>query len=539
MLSNADRRVWRESVPSRVIGTLICRLFFVLLLAIFVRSAAAESIQLERQGGIYMVRVRINDAIIIPFVLDSGASEVQIPDDVFSVLRRTGTISQSDFIGTGTYVLADGSATSSDRYVLHKMSVGDHVISDVVANVVSAKGNPLLGQSFLSRLPGWAIDNAQHALVFNGAGVAPAPDRAPRPSEHDLRAPGPEQSIAIALVGPLTGSIAAFGEQMKRGGEMAVADVNAKGGVLGKKLELILADDACDPKQAVAAANDVVGKKVVFVAGHFCSSSSIAASAVYNEAGVLQMTPASSNPVLTDDAAKKGWNYVFRACGRDDAQGAVAGKYLADHYKGKHVAIVHDKTAYGKGIADETTKAMNAAGLKEVMYEAITQGDKDFSALVSKMKQANIDVIYFGGYQTEGGLIVRQMRDQGFKAQFIGADALSAEEFWKITGPAGEGAMMTFPPDPRKVPAAKAVVNNFIAQKYNPEGYTLYTYAAVQAFAAAADKAKSVKVDDLSKSLHCMTIATVIGPLTWDKKGDVIDPKYVFYVWKRGTFAEM
>ncbi len=347
------------------------------------------------------------------------------------------------------------------------------------------------------------------------------------------------QNIPIAVVGPLTGSNAALGEQMKRGAEMAVSDINAKGGVLGKKLDLNIADDACDPKQAVAAANDVVGKKVVFVAGHYCSSSSIPASAVYNEAGVLQMTPASTNPALTDDAAKKGWINVFRSCGRDDAQGAVAGKYLADHYKGKHVAVIHDKTAYGKGIADETMKAMNKAGLKETMYEAITQGDKDFSALVSKMKQANIDVIYFGGYQTEGGLIVRQMRDQGLKAQFIGADALVTEEFWKITGPAGEGTLMTFPPDPRKVPAAKAVVDTFTAQGYNPEGYTLYTYAAIQAFAAAADKAKSLKVDDLSKALHSMTVPTVVGPLTWDKKGDITDPKYVFYIWKNGIYAEM
>src|SRR6266480_4075366 len=183
------------------------------------------------------------------------------------------------------------------------------------------------------------------------------------------------QNIPIAVVGPITGSNAALGEQMKRGAEMAVADINAKGGVLGRKLDLIIADDACDPKQAVAAANDVVGKKVVFVDGHYCSSASIPASAVYNEAGVLQMTPASTNPALTDDAAKKGWSNVFRACGRDDAQGGVAGKYLADHFKGKRVAIVHDKTAYGKGIADETKKAMNAAALTEAMYEAITAGD--------------------------------------------------------------------------------------------------------------------------------------------------------------------
>src|SRR6201997_1711192 len=347
------------------------------------------------------------------------------------------------------------------------------------------------------------------------------------------------QDIPIAVVGPVTGSNAALGEQMTHGAKMAVADINAKGGVLGKKLDLIIADDACDPKQAVAAANDVVGKKVVFVAGHYCSSASIPASAVYNEAGVLQMTPASTTPALTDDAAKKGWNNVFRACGRDDAQGAVAGKYLADHYKGKHVAIVHDKTAYGKGIADETMKAMNKAGLKETMYEAITQGDKDFTALISKMKQEKIDVIYFGGYQTEGGLIVRQARDQGLQAQFIGADALVTEEFWKITGPSGEGTLMTFPPDPRNVPSAKAVVDKFKAQGYDPEGYTLYTYAAIQAFAAAADKAKSLKVDDLSKALKSTTVDTVIGPLSWDKKGDVTNPQYVFYIWKNGTYTEM
>jgi branched-chain amino acid transport system substrate-binding protein len=347
------------------------------------------------------------------------------------------------------------------------------------------------------------------------------------------------QDIKIAVVGPITGSTAALGEQMKRGAEMAVKDINAKGGVLGKKLDLILADDACDPKQAVAAANDVVGKGVVFVAGHYCSSASIPASAVYNEAGVLQMTPASTNTALTDDAAKKGWNNVFRISGRDDTQGAFAGKYLADHYKGKRVAIVHDETVYGKEIADETMKAMNAAGLKQTMYEAVTQGDKDFSALISKMKEANIDVIYYGGYATEAGLIVRQARDEGLKAAFIATGALVGAEYWKITGAAGDGTLMTSHPDARNALAAWVVVDKFKAEGYDPEGRTLYTYAAIQAFAQAAEKAKSLNVDDLSKALHSMTAHTVVGPLTWDRKGDVIDSKFVFYVWKNGTYAEM
>ena len=139
------------------------------------------------------------------------------------------------------------------------------------------------------------------------------------------------QDIRIGVVGPITGSAAALGEQMKRGAGMAVKDINTKGGALGKKLDLMLADDACDPKQAGAAANDVVGKGVVFVAGHACSAASIPASAVYHQARVLQMTPASTDPALTDDAAKAGWNNVFRSCGRGDAEAAVAGKYLAYH----------------------------------------------------------------------------------------------------------------------------------------------------------------------------------------------------------------
>jgi branched-chain amino acid transport system substrate-binding protein len=347
------------------------------------------------------------------------------------------------------------------------------------------------------------------------------------------------QDINVATVGPMTGQYAAFGEQMKRGADMAAKDINAKGGVLGKKLNLLVGDDACDPKQAVSVANQMANSQVAFVAGHYCSGSSIPASAVYAENGILQITPASTNPKLTDDAAEKGWDNVFRVCGRDDAQGRVAGKYIADHYKGKPIAILNDKSAYGKGLADETKKALNAAGVKEAMYETINQGDKDFSALISKMKQANVAVMYLGGYHTEAGLLVRQAREQGLNAQLISGDALVTEEFWKITGPAGEGTLMTFAPDPRQLPSAKAVLEEFKKTGYDPEGYTLYTYAAMQVFAEAAGKAKSVKVDDLAKTLRGNKFDTVIGNIGFDKKGDVIGPDYVFFVWHDGKYSEI
>ena len=347
------------------------------------------------------------------------------------------------------------------------------------------------------------------------------------------------QDIVIASVGPMTGQYAAFGEQLKRGAEMAVENINAKGGVLGRKLKLEIGDDACVPMQAVAVANQLASKKVALVAGHFCSSSSIPASAVYNENGILQITPASTNPAFTDEAAKKGWKNVFRTCGRDDAQGLVAGKYLATKYKGKAVAVIHDKSAYGKGLADETKKAMNAAGLKEVMYEAVTQGDKDFTALISKMKAAKVEAIYLGGYHTEAGLLVRQAREQGFGAQLLSGDALVTDEFWKITGKPGEGTRMTFAPDPRKAAEAKDVVAQFKAKGYDPEGYTLYTYAAIQAWAEAATKAKSIKTADVAKTLRGNKYKTVIGTLDFNDKGDVVNPLYVFYEWKDGKYDEI
>ena len=347
------------------------------------------------------------------------------------------------------------------------------------------------------------------------------------------------QEISIATAGPMTGQYATFGEQMRRGAEMAVADINAKGGVMGKKLKLEIGDDACDPKQAVAVANQMVGKKIAFMAGHFCSSSSIPASAVYNEAGILQMTPASTNPKLTDEAATKKWENVFRACGRDDVQGVTAANYIHAKFKGKNIAILHDKSAYGKGLADETKKAFNKLGGKEKMYEAYTQGDKDFTSLITKMKQAKIDVMYVGGYHTEAGLIVRQAREQGLAAVLMSGDALVDNEFWKITGPAGEGTLMTFAPDPRKLATAKDIVAKFKAQNYDPEGYTLYTYAAIQSWAQAVEKVKGTDTKKVAAELRKMTAKTVLGDIAWDKKGDVKNPKYVFYVWKAGNYGEI
>jgi branched-chain amino acid transport system substrate-binding protein len=345
-----------------------------------------------------------------------------------------------------------------------------------------------------------------------------------------------DKSTPVAVVGPITGQYASFGAQMKNGGELAVEDINAAGGVLGKKLDLEFGDDACDPKQAVAVANQMTGNNVALVAGHYCSGSSIPASKVYAEANIVQISPASTNPAFTDNRA--GPN-IYRVCGRDDQQGGVAGKYIASHFSDKKVAFVHDKTAYGKGLADETKKAMNEAGKQEAMYEAITAGEKDYSALVSKLKQANIDLVYFGGYHTEAGLIIRQMRDQGMNTILMGGDALITQEFWSITGPAGEGTLMTFSPDPRKNPAAAEVVKRFKDKGIEPEGYVLYTYAALQAWKQAAEKAKSIESADVVKAMNDTEFDTVIGKFKFNEKGDPNLPPYAVYRWANGTYDEI
>ena len=342
--------------------------------------------------------------------------------------------------------------------------------------------------------------------------------------------------ITIAVAGPMTGDYATFGAQMQAGARQAVADLNAAGGVNGEQLELMVEDDRCDPKEAVAVANRVASGGAVLMAGHFCSGSSIPASQVYQEEGVIQISPASTNPAFTEERPGPG---IYRVCGRDDQQGEVAGQYIATNFKDAKVAVLHDKSAYGKGLADETRKSMEAAGKQAAMYEAYTAGEQDYTALVTKLQQENIDVVYVGGYHTEAGLIKRQMQQAGMDAILISGDALVTDEYWEITGEAGAGTLMTFSPDPRQSPEAKEVVEKFRAAGTEPEGYTLYTYAAIQAWAQAVETAKSTEHDAVVKALDDGTFQTVLGTLEFDDKGDVSLPGYVFYEWKNGEYAQM
>src|SRR3569833_665191 len=281
------------------------------------------------------------------------------------------------------------------------------------------------------------------------------------------------QDLTVAAAGPMTGGESAFGRQMKNGAEQAIADLNEAGGVLGKKLALDVEDDACDPKQARSVAEKIASARIPFVAGHYCSSSSIPASEAYADGDVQEITPASTNPLFTE---RKLWN-VARVCGRDDQQGAVAAAFIAKNFKGKNVAILNDKATYGKGLADETKKALNKLGVTEKLYESYNKGDKDFNAIVSRLKRDNIDLVYVGGYHQEAGLILRQLRDQGMKPSLMAGDALADKENASITKPTNKDTLFTFGPDPRKKPNTTTNKKKNKNKNNKPKNNTLYTYA--------------------------------------------------------------
>jgi branched-chain amino acid transport system substrate-binding protein len=345
-----------------------------------------------------------------------------------------------------------------------------------------------------------------------------------------LFAGGADAQIRIGVAGPITGANASFGAQLTQGVEQAAADINAGGGILGQKIEVEPGDDVSDPKQGVSVANKFVGDGVHFVVGHFNSGVTIPASEVYSDNGVLFVTPSATNPKVTD---RKLWD-AFRTCGRDDQQGKLWADLALGDLKDKKIAIVHDKTPYGQGLADAAKGFMNAGGKKEVLYEGVNVGEKDYSAIVSKIKAAGADYVMWGGLHTEGGLIVRQMRDQGMKTIMISGDGITDTEFASIGGPGVEGTLMSFGPEPRNNPAAKDAVTEFKAKGFEPQGYTLYSYAAVQIVKQAAEKANSTDPHKVADVMHSgMAFKTVLGDISYDAKGDRTNLDYVWYVWKK------
>jgi branched-chain amino acid transport system substrate-binding protein len=343
-------------------------------------------------------------------------------------------------------------------------------------------------------------------------------------------------TIKIGLAGPVTGAVAQYGEMQFVGAKMAIEQINKAGGVNGSMLEGVVYDDACDPKQAVAVANKIVNDEVKFVVGHLCSSSTQPASDIYEDEGILMISPASTSPDITS----RGYELIFRTIGLDSMQGPTAGNYIADHVKPKNVAVLHDKQQYGEGIATAVKQTLESKGVKVSLFEGLNAGDKDFSAMISKLKQAGVDFVYYGGYHPELGLLLRQSSEKGLKVGFMGPEGVGNKEISAIAGPASEGMLVTLPKSFDQDPKNQALVAAFKAKNEDPTGpFVFPAYAAVQVIAEGIQKAGDTDTAKVAAALRANTFDTPTGALSFDAKGDLKDFSFVVYQWHQdGTKTE-
>ncbi|MDU9394619.1 branched-chain amino acid ABC transporter substrate-binding protein [Pseudomonas japonica] len=338
-------------------------------------------------------------------------------------------------------------------------------------------------------------------------------------------------TIKIGIAGPKTGPVTQYGDMQFIGAKQAIKDINAAGGVDGKMLEAKEYDDACDPKQAVAVANKVVNDGVKFVIGHLCSSSTQPASDIYEDEGVIMITPAATSPEITT----RGYKLIFRTIGLDSAQGPAAGNYIADHVKPKVVAVLHDKQQYGEGIATAVKSTLEKKGTKVAVFEGLNAGDKDFSSIIQKLKQNNVDFVYYGGYHPELGLILRQAQEKGLNAKFMGPEGVGNDSISQIAQNASEGLLVTLPKSFDTDPENKKIVDAIKADGKDPSGpFVFPAYSAVELIAQGIKKAGSQDTDKVAAAIHAGTFKTPTGELSYDEKGDLKDFKFVVYEWHFG-----
>ena len=346
-----------------------------------------------------------------------------------------------------------------------------------------------------------------------------------------LSAGAQAQNIKIGVVGPTTGALTQYGDMVREGVDTAIERVNAQGGINGKKLEAVLIDDGCEPKQGPVAANRVVNDKIGFVVGHVCSGATIAATEIYNNEGVVMVTPSATSPAVTDG---KKYDFIFRTIGRDDQQGPAAANFILQKIKPTKVAVLHDKQSYGQGIATAVRDTLSKGGVSVAVFEGINAGDSDYSAVITKLKSAGVDFVYYGGYHPEMGLLLRQASEQGLKAKFMGPEGVGNPDINAIAGPAVEGMLVTLPADFTQNPANADIVKAFKDKKRNPGGaFQLTAYSATQVIADAIKGSGSTDPGKVADYLHKNSFDTPIGKVSWNKQGDLNNFEFEVFTWHK------
>ena len=345
-------------------------------------------------------------------------------------------------------------------------------------------------------------------------------------------------TIKLGIAGAHSGDLASYGLPSVKAAELVVKDINARGGILGKKVELLIEDDACKPEMATNTATKLVSKKVDIVMGHICSGATKAALGIYNDARIIVMSPSATNPELTQSGQYPNF---FRTIASDDTQAKLEVDFAINRLKVKTIAVLHDKGDYGKGLAEYARKfAAATKNVKVMLYEGITPGAVDYSAIVQKIKQSGAEAVIYGGYHPEAASVVSQMRKKGMKTIFISDDGVKDITFIKVAGKYAEGVYATGPKDTSKNPLAIAA-NEAHKKTYgsDPGAFYLNAYAATQAILNAIQKAKSTDYTKVSNALHTYAVDTPLGKIKFDKKGDAIGAGFTMYQVRNGVYVEV
>ena len=349
-------------------------------------------------------------------------------------------------------------------------------------------------------------------------------------------APKAAEPIKLGVAGAHSGDLASYGIPSVRAAQLVVKQRNAMNGINGRQIEVLVEDDVCKPEVATNTATKLVTDKADVVVGHICSGATKAALGIYKESGVIAMSPSATNPALTQSG---DYPNFYRTIASDDAQARLQVDFALDKLGLTKLAVLHDKGDYGKGLAEFAKGFLEADSRAEVvLYEGITPGAVDYSAVVQKIKRSNAEAVIFGGYHPEASKIVQQMRKKGMETTFISDDGVKDVTFIKVAGEYAEGVYATGPVDTSKNPiAVEAIEMHKKEFGEDPGAFYLNAYAATQALLNAIEKSGSTDFDVLKKTLQNEWVATPLGIIKFDERGDAIGVGFAVYQVQGGNFA--
>ncbi len=346
------------------------------------------------------------------------------------------------------------------------------------------------------------------------------------------------EPVKIGVAGSHSGDLASYGLPTARAAELVVEKINAEGGLNGAPVELLIEDDVCKPEIATNTAMKLVSAGVNAVIGHICSSATKAALPIYDEANVIVMSPSA-----TDSGLTKSGNYptFYRTIAPNDAQAASLVNFTVGQLQARKVAIIHDKGDYGKGLAEDAKKIIEDGALATiVLFEGITPGAVDYSAVVQKIKRTRADAVIFGGYHPEASKIVTQMRKKRMKTLFVSDDGVKDDTFIKVGGKYAEGVYASGPADVSANPITREYREAY-TKKYGVEPGPFFDNAVAAALALTNSirVAGSTEMEKVAKMLHTQATATPFGEIMFDKNGDAIGVGFSMYVVKKGEFVQV